>query len=144
MSKKFKKSVYRCNILGQCRMCCDQSRICPIAWQCLYAPESYGYYIHESHAVCSFAFSPHSTEHSNHEAYRPRTCIPPSQKPAQRNSCMLLLTKLKFLQNRCECYIKTHWNDVTKGRPKKLGNILATKLIQHWSWYKMVYPAFIL
>ena len=101
-------------------MCCDQSRICPIAWRCLYEPESYGYYIHESHAVCSFASSPHSTEHSNHEAYKPHICVQPSQKPAQRNSFMLSVTIPRFRHIRCECYIKTQWNDFTVRKLKKL------------------------
>ena len=66
-------------------MYCDQSQIYPIAWQCLDAPEFCEYYIHELHGVCSSVFSPHSIEHSNHEACTPHICTPPNQKPAQKN-----------------------------------------------------------
>lgn len=65
-------------------MYCDQSQIYPIAWQCLDEPKFCECYIHESHAVCSSVFSPHSIERSIHEACMPHTCTPPNQKPAQK------------------------------------------------------------
>jgi hypothetical protein len=64
-------------------MYCDQSQICPIAWQCSDEPMFCGCYIHGLHGVCNSAFSLHSIERSNHEACMPHTCTPPNQKPVQ-------------------------------------------------------------
>lgn len=41
------------------------------------------YCIRGLHVVCNFAFSLHSTEHSNHEAYMQHICALPNQKPAE-------------------------------------------------------------
>lgn len=61
----------------------DQSQKCPIAEQYYYAPMFYEYCTPEWHDVYSFASSPRSTEHSNHEAYMQHIYGPPSHKPAE-------------------------------------------------------------
>lgn len=46
----------------------------------------------ELHDVCNFASYPHSTEHSNHEAYMQRIYDLPSHKPA-RNFLLQMTAK---------------------------------------------------
>lgn len=63
-------------------MYCDQSQKCPTAGQYDDVPTSCEYCTPEWHALCNFASSLHSIEHSNHEAYMQRIYALPNHKPA--------------------------------------------------------------
>lgn len=75
-------NIYHYSTLGQCRTHYGQSQKCPKAEQCDGAPRFCECYTLESHAVCNFASSLHSTGHSNHGAYMQRIYALPSHKPA--------------------------------------------------------------
>ena len=75
-------NIYHYSTLGQCRMHYGQSQKCPKAEQCDGAPRFCECYTLELHAVCNFASSLRSTEHSNHGAYMQHIYALPSHKPA--------------------------------------------------------------
>jgi hypothetical protein len=80
----------------QCRTYSGQFQKCPKAEQCDYAPMSYEYCTPALHAECNFASYPHSTEHSDHEAYMQHIYGPPNHKPAGNFSLQITAKKYAF------------------------------------------------
>ena len=76
-------------------MCSDQSQKCPKAGRCDDAPNFCEYCTPELHAVCNFAFSLHSTEHSDHEAYKQCIYALPNHKPA--GNFLLQITAKRYI-----------------------------------------------
>ena len=73
----------------------DQSQKCPKAERCDDAPRSCEYCTLGLRAVCNFASSPHSIEHSNHEAYMQRIYDLPNHKPA--GNFLLQITAKRYI-----------------------------------------------
>lgn len=76
-------------------MCSGQSQKCPKAERCDDAPRSCEYCTPGWHAVYNFASCPHSTEHSDREAYMQRIYALPSHKPA--GNFLLQITAKRYI-----------------------------------------------